>query len=134
MKETTDIVIESMACRIRELEGLVAEQHKKSEALYEYNAGIKLAFSAYIRSSNATTTTNTASILNFEKYMMERIESRTITQPDFLDAYLYVMEIAIDNGDIEPSDDGLVSEADYKRIEDNIEKFNKTLDSWKKTQ
>lgn len=133
MKSDHDIIVESMAARIRELEGELAAaaniSHENSEKAYDLNNGIKIALSDFIVESTGDNTT----LLDFDQYIDRHINRLSIFQPDLLDAYLWVFEGLINDDKLKANKHTGLSQADVERIKANAREYRSQLRHWDKT-
>ena len=132
VKSNDQIIIESMADRIRQLEKSLAEQakqaHEESEAAHSFHAATSLAFAHFILDKSSVD-----EFLAFEQHINEMLARHSTFQPDVLDAYLWVFEMALDDVDGLLNLDERLDKADFDRIEANVKKYDKQLEHWKKT-
>ena len=126
-KSNDTVIIEAMAARIRELEGQIENQHLAAEEKYNFNSSVKSAFSEYITDKNSGDT-----FLDFEKHINALIGKYRSFQPALLEVYLWVFEIAMDEGLLNPSASGL-DKASSERIINNVVKYRAQLKHWEQT-
>lgn len=131
-KSDNDIVIEAMTARIRELEQSLETQarelHEKSEAAHEYHSATALAFAHFILDKS-----DVDEFLAFEQHIDSMLARFSKFQPDVLNAYLWVFEMALDDVDGLINLDERLDKVDFDRIAANVEKYNEQLLHWEKT-
>lgn len=130
MKTDNEVVFESLVARIRDLESELAASNEKAEAVHQYNVSVTLAFSKYIRCAGLMS--NGESVLaNFEEKLSTDISKGGAVE-DSVEAYLWVMEIARDEGLLEPNGSHSISEAYAESIEAKITEYNAILVEYRK--
>lgn len=130
MKSNDTVIIESMAARIRELEGQLSQQQQSIDTKNDCNIGAKSTLSDFIREQLGADT-----LLDFERFIEVKLARNTSVQPDLLDAYLWVFEIAYDEGLLEPSAKNSLDEESSARLISNVRKYRAQLKAWEnKTQ
>ena len=127
MKSDNTIIIESMAARIRDLEEEARKSNEKADIKSDFEAGVKSAFSKFITQKQSAD-----NFLEFESHINHELTRFSKFQPDILEAYLWVFEIANDEGLLEYAVSGL-DDKSRARILGNIEKYRAQLKHWEKT-
>lgn len=132
IKSDDQVVIESMAARIRDLEAQLENQaresHEKSEADYHFHTGTAIRFSNFMVRHLSIT-----DLLAFEKHVDMELARYRAFQPDTLNAYLWIFEYMLDNdAGLKKLKDNL-EKADFDRISSNADKYREQLRHWEKT-
>lgn len=132
MKSDQEIIVESMAARIRELEGELETEkknrHEEHEEKYQFNSCVKIFFSEFIIKSSG----KDPKLLDFEKYIEAKIAESNVVDPALFEVYLWVFEGLVDNDRLSNERSGLNPE-DIERITINTEAYRSQLRHWEKT-
>lgn len=131
IKSDQEVIIESMAERIRglecELKTFKEYTHEENESQYNIGVAIKGAFDDFIRSQDKSVKERQETLLNFEQYIESELEEahQGDSRKGLLEAYLWVFEIANGEDELEGGDQNY--KAAVARITANMNKYNKEL-------